>query len=71
MRAYTLPHYSKLEKNEYEVLGGEEGYVKNQGFYVYRNNRLIISRSTSSSGLAKHGNAALEARPDRACSSFP
>ena len=53
LRAYTLPHYSKLRKSEYETLGGEEGYVKNQGFYVYRNNRLIISGTWFR--LAKHG----------------
>ena len=53
MKAYTLPHYSKLEKDEYETLGGEEGYVKNQGFYVYRNNRLIIYGTWFR--LAKHG----------------
>ena len=53
MKAYTLPHYSKLEPAEYEILGGEEGYVKNQGFYVYRNNRLIIYGTWFR--LAKHG----------------
>ena len=53
MTAYTLPHYSKLENDEYETLGGEEGYVKNQGFYVYRNNRLIIYGTWFR--LAKHG----------------
>ncbi len=53
MRAYTLPHYSKLERAEYESLGGEEGYLKNQGFYVYRNNRLIICGTWFR--LAKHG----------------
>ena len=39
---FVLPHYSKLSPNEYEKLAGEEGYVKNQGFYIYRNKRLII-----------------------------
>lgn len=39
---YILPHFSKLPPNEYEKLGGEEGYIRNQGFYVYRNKRLII-----------------------------
>ena len=53
MKAYTLPHYTKLEKDEYEILGGEEGYVKNQGFYVYRNNRLIIYGTWFR--LVKHG----------------
>ena len=39
---YILPHFSKLPQDEYERLAGEEGYVRNQGFYVYRNRRLII-----------------------------
>ena len=53
VKAYTLPHYSKLEASEYESLGGEEGYVRNQGFYVYRNNRLIIYGTWFR--LARHG----------------
>lgn len=53
LRAYTLPHYSKLRRSEYETLGGEEGYVKNQGFYIHRNNRLIIWGTWFR--LAKHG----------------
>jgi hypothetical protein len=39
---FILPHFSKLKPTEYEKLGGKEGYVRNQGFYVYRNHRLII-----------------------------
>ena len=53
MQAYTLPHYSKLTASEYDVYGGAEGYVRNQGFYVYRNRRLIIWGTWF--GLAKHG----------------
>ena len=37
-----IPHYSKLNIKEKEDLGGDEGLVRNQGFYVYRNKRLII-----------------------------
>ena len=43
IQPYVLPHYSKITLSEYERLGGEEGFVRNQGFYVYRNHRLIIS----------------------------
>ena len=39
---FILPHFSKLMPNEYDKLAGKEGYIKNQGFYVYRNHRLII-----------------------------
>lgn len=42
IRPYTLPHHSKVSRTEWDRLGGEEGYVKNQGFYVYRERRLII-----------------------------
>ena len=42
VQPYILPHYSKLGEYEYEKLGGEEGFLRNQGFYVYRNDRLII-----------------------------
>jgi len=53
MQAYVLPHYSKLTASEYENYGGTEGYTRNQGFYVYRNRRLIIRGTWF--GLAKHG----------------
>jgi hypothetical protein len=43
IQPFILPHYSKLIVSQYERLGGEEGYLRNQGFYVYRNHRLIIS----------------------------
>lgn len=43
VQPFVLPHYSKLLPNQYDELAGEEGFVRNQGFYVYRNHRLIIS----------------------------
>lgn len=42
IQPYVLPHFSKLTVEEQEQLGGAEGMVRNQGFYVYRNKRLII-----------------------------
>lgn len=42
VQAFTLPHHSKVSKAEWERYGGAEGWVKNQGFYVYRGGRLII-----------------------------
>lgn len=42
VQPYVLPHFSKLTPQEQEMLGGPEGMVRNQGFYVYRNRRLII-----------------------------
>ncbi len=42
IQAYVLPHHSKVSAKEYERLAGPEGYLRNQGFYIYRNRRLII-----------------------------
>jgi len=42
VKPYIIPHFSKLTHSERLALGGEEGLVRNQGFYVYRNRRLII-----------------------------
>ena len=39
---FILPHFSKLKAGEVEKLAGKEGYIRNQGFYIYRNYRLII-----------------------------
>jgi hypothetical protein len=43
IKPFTIPHFSKLSIQEKDSLGGDEGLVRNQGFYVYRNKRLIIS----------------------------
>jgi hypothetical protein len=42
LQAFTLPHHQKVTTKEWEHFGGPEGYVRNQGFYVYRADRLII-----------------------------
>jgi hypothetical protein len=53
IRPYILPHYSKLKITDLDKLAGDEGLLKNQGFYVYRNNRLIIYGTWFR--LVKHG----------------
>ena len=40
--AFTLPHHSKVTPTEWERYAGPEGYLRNQGFYLYRNRRLIV-----------------------------
>lgn len=42
IQAFTLPHHSKVEPADWDRYAGRAGYVKNQGFYVYREKRLII-----------------------------
>ena len=42
VQTFTLPHHKKVTLDEWERYAGPAGYVKNQGFYVYRQGRLII-----------------------------
>ena len=42
IQTVTLPHHQKVSANDWKRYGGQGGYLKNQGFYVYREGRLII-----------------------------
>lgn len=42
VQPYILPHFTKLTPDELRQAGGEEGLRRQQGFYIYRNRRLII-----------------------------
>ncbi|MGL5125194.1 MAG: ATP-binding protein [Fusobacteriaceae bacterium] len=42
IKPYILPHHSKVSQKEYQMYGTDEGYLKAQGFYLYRANRLLI-----------------------------
>lgn len=60
VQPYILPHHSKVSQREYEALSGAEGYLRNQGFYVYRQKRLIIHGTWFR--LARHGELSKLAR---------
>lgn len=42
VQPFVLPHHSKVTPAEYQKYAGEAGYFQNQGFYIYRNRRLIV-----------------------------
>lgn len=42
VQPFVLPHHKKVSRSDWEKYSGEGGYLKNQGFYVYRSGRLII-----------------------------
>ena len=42
VKAFTLPHHSNVSPEQWERYAGPEGYFRNQGFYIYREGRLII-----------------------------
>jgi hypothetical protein len=39
---YTLPHHNSVTEADWERLSLGEGYVRSQGFYLYRRKRLIV-----------------------------
>lgn len=42
LRGYTLPNPKDISPSVWERIGGKEGHIRNQGFYVYRERRLIV-----------------------------
>jgi hypothetical protein len=40
---FILPHMSEIGKEEYEKSGGSLGWFQQQGFYVYRGDRLLVA----------------------------
>ena len=42
VQPFILPHISKMTAKEIKAAGGKEGLRKLQGFYVYRNKRLLV-----------------------------
>lgn len=62
VQTYILPHQNDLTKEDIDKLGGNDNLRNGQGFYVYRNKRLIIygtwfrlSSNTVSTELYKYG----------------
>lgn len=45
IQCFTVPHHKSMSKTAWEELGGPEGHLKTQGFYIYRERRLIIAGS--------------------------
>jgi hypothetical protein len=56
---HILPHISNLSGNERKLIGGIDSLNREQGFYIYRNDRLIIwgnwFRYNGQSELFKYG----------------
>lgn len=40
---FILPHMSEIGKTEYENSGGSLGWFQQQGFYIYRGDRLLVA----------------------------
>lgn len=42
-QCHVLPHRDKLSNDEFEANAGPAGWTAQQGFYVYRNERLLVA----------------------------
>lgn len=43
IEGFVLPHKSKISENKYKDAEGIKGWNEQQGFYIYRNERLILA----------------------------
>jgi hypothetical protein len=53
VQPFVVPHHSKLGKEEFAAAGGPLGWNAHQGFYVYRNRRLLVMGGWLGLGLAR------------------
>ncbi|QDE68672.1 ATP-binding protein [Myxococcus xanthus] len=49
---YVLPHKDRMREDEYEAAAGPGGWNTQQGFYVYRERRLLVAGGWLSLGYA-------------------
>ncbi|QCN98021.1 ATP-binding protein (plasmid) [Azospirillum argentinense] len=45
VKGFVLPHKDRLDGEQYKDAGGPRGWTAQQGFYVYRNRRLLVAGS--------------------------
>jgi len=45
VECHVLPHKDRLSAKEFEAAQGPDGWTAQQGFYVYRNKRLLVAGS--------------------------
>ncbi|WP_407520968.1 ATP-binding protein [Lacibacter sp. MH-610] len=43
IKGYVLPHKSKIDEETYRYAEGTKGWNEHQGFYIYRNERLLLA----------------------------
>jgi len=43
IEGFVLPHKSKITEEEYRIGEGAKGWNEQQGFYIYRNERLLLA----------------------------
>ena len=53
LQGFILPHKDRLDSKTFDLGAGPEGWTAHQGFYVYRNRRLLVSGSWLGLGFGR------------------
>lgn len=53
VQCHVLPHKDRLSQQEYLLAAGPDGWTAQQGFYVYRNERLLLAGNWLGLGSAR------------------
>ncbi|MBB3231372.1 ATP-binding protein [Halomonas stenophila] len=56
VQCHVLPHKDRLSDDDFRRAGGPEGWTSHQGFYVYRNHRLLLAGGWLGLGQGKAWN---------------
>ncbi len=59
VQPYILPHRSKMNDETYDLADGLGGWNRRQGFYIYRNNRIIVTGDWLGLGFRKEDHTKL------------
>ena len=53
VKAFILPHHSRISADEHAAAAGPRGWNEHQGFYIYRNRRLLVAGDWLGLGMQK------------------
>lgn len=53
IKAFILPHHSRITADQHSAAAGPRGWNAHQGFYIYRNRRLLVAGDWLGLGMQK------------------
>lgn len=53
VKPYILPHHSRITAEQHQAAAGPNGWNAHQGFYIYRNRRLLVAGDWLGLGMQK------------------
>ena len=71
LQCHVLPHKDRLSDHDFERAGGPDGWNTQQGFYVYRNHRLLLAGGWLGLGRGRSWNREEAYRLARASLNIP